>query len=247
MKKQTKNFSSRKVGILSALFAVLFMVFACGEGSNTSINESGSQNNDVQSQEVYTVVEELPQYPGGVEALFKYIVSEIKYPKEAINKGIEGQVLVQFVIERDGSISNVQAVEGIGAGCENAAISALQAAPSFKPGSQRGRTVRVRRELPIIFQLSNEDKSKQGIVISREINKIDFKLKVDAIYANGDWSGTIYDEDTGKVLPGANIVVAGTTLGTVSDLDGTFSVEAKHSKDIVVSFVGYQSLKLEGK
>lgn len=237
MNGQIKKVSSWKLGMLSILSVVLFMASAC----------SDSQKNEDQSGEVYTVVEELPQFPGGVEALFKYLASEIKYPKEAIEKGVEGQVSVQFVIERDGSISDVQAVKGIGAGCEDEAIRALQSAPSFKPGSQRGRTVRVRRVIPIIFQLTNEDDSAQGIVIANEINNVDFKLKVDANYSNGEWSGTIYDGDSGKVLPGANIVVAGTSSGTVSDLDGTFTVKAKDSNDLVVSFVGYQSMTLAGK
>ena len=68
------------------------------------------------------------------------------------------------------------------------------------------------------------------------------KLQVDASYANGEWSGTVYDEQ-GEGLPGANIVVVGTTTGTVSDLDGTFKVKAYAYKDLHISFVGYESVR----
>jgi hypothetical protein len=104
--------------------------------------------------------------------------------------------------------------------------------------------------MPIIFKLNegktNGDNSTQGIIVIEKAELKQEKLKVEANYANGRWSGTVYDEEGGG-LPGVNIVVAGTTTGTVSDLDGNFQVETDKSNDLYLSFVGYESVKLEGK
>ncbi len=252
MKQRAKNVSPWKVGVLASLCVTLFVVFACSEDRQQTTTETTAQSaTESQTEgEVFTVVEELPQYPGGVDAFYKYVISEIKYPKEARLGGIEGRVDVQFVVERDGSLSDVKVSKGIGAGCDNEAVRVVQHAASFKPGTQRGKPVRVRMILPIIFKLNegetNEDNSTKGIIFLEEVEQKKATLKVDANYANGEWSGTVYDEE-GEGLPGANIVVAGTTTGTVSDLDGTFKVKASESKDLHVSFVGYENVRLGGK
>ncbi len=240
MENNTKKVNCWRLGALTILTSIFFIISSC---SSNQMNDPQSTN----SKEVYTVVEDFPQYPGGTEALFKYLESEIKYPKEAIEKGIEGQVLVQFDIERNGSITAVVAVKGVGAGCEDEAIRALKSALAFKPGMQRGKTVKVRRVIPINFELSTKNNIEQGNVIIKEMNNVNFILKADANYSNGVWTGTLYDAETGSVLPGANIVVPGTTVGTVSNTEGAFKVKATDSKDLVISFVGYQTLKLEGK
>ncbi len=242
MKQQAKNVSPWKLGALSALCALLFIVFACSEEMQTK--EIGSQT------EVFSAVEEQPEFEGGMPAFYKYVGSEIKYPLQARQKGVEGRVDVQFVVEKDGSLSDVKTIKGIGAGCDSEAVRVVQNAASFKPGSQRGRPVRVRMAIPIIFKL-NENKANQdniagGIIVLEEVELKNEKLKVDAHYANGGWSGTVYDEQ-GEGLPGANIVVTGTTNGTASDLDGSFKVKANKSNDLYISFVGYESVRVAGK
>jgi TonB family protein len=200
--------------------------------------------------ELFTVVEQQPEYEGGMEAFYKYVSSEMTYPLQARQRGIEGRVYVQFVVEKDGSLSDVKVIKGIGAGCDSEAVRVVQNASSFKPGTQRGRPVRVRMSMPIIFKLNegktNGDNSTQGIIVIEKAESKQGKLKVDANYANGEWSGTVYDEEGGG-LPGVNIVVAGTTTGTVSNINGTFKVKADKSNDLYLSFVGYESVKLEGK
>jgi hypothetical protein len=84
------------------------------------------------------------------------------------------------------------------------------------------------------------------MVIIKDVQSVYEKFKINADYANGEWSGTVYDED-GNPLPGANIVVAGTTTGTRSAADGTFRVKADESQAVNVSFIGYESVKLERK
>jgi TonB family protein len=247
MKQQAKNVSPWKFGLLTALAASLFIIFACSE-------ELDSNSEDVQTNqsdgEVFEVVEEQPQPIGGTDAFYKYIGSEIRYPLQARRMGIEGKVFVTFVVEKDGTLSGVKAVKGIGAGCDDEAVRVVQNAPGFTPGTQRGKPVRVQMTLPVLFKLNHEktnpDNSTQGMIILEETQPQLNKLKVDASYGNGEWSGTVYDEQGGG-LPGANIMVAGTPAGTVSDLDGSFRVKANESNDLHISFVGYQSVKLAGK
>ena len=200
--------------------------------------------------EVFTVVEEQPEFKGGMDAFYRYVASEMRYPLPARQQGIEGRVFVRFVVDKDGSLSDVQAIKGIGAGCDREAVRVVQNASSFSPGKQRGKPVRVRMVLPITFQLNkgktNEDNSTQGIIVAEKVELISNKFKVDASYAQGQWSGTVYDEEGGE-FPGANIVAAGTTLGTVSDMNGDFSLKVDQSKSLYVSAVGYEPVKLAGK
>jgi TonB family protein len=249
MKQQAKHVSPWKLGALSALCALLFIIFACTEQMELESKEMGSQSSKMQG-ELFTVVEEQPQYEGGMDAFYTYVANEMKYPLQARQKGVKGRVDVQFVVEKDGSLSNVEAIKGIGAGCDSEAVRVVQKASGFKPGTQRGRPVRVRMSMPIIFQLNegkkNKDNSTQGKIVVEKAQLKQEKFKVDASFANGEWSGRVYDEE-GEGLPGVNIVVAGTTTGTVSDTKGNFSVKSNASNDLYFSFVGYESVRLEGK
>jgi len=223
---------------LGILLATLFVGFACTEEVNLV-----AQPIDQQNKEVFIVVGETPQFPGGMEAFYAHLQQEMKYPKEARAKGVEGKVFTQFVIDRDGAVSNVQVIRGIGDFVNKEAVRALESLPNFKPASQRGRTVRVKKVLPIIFKL--DPNTSLGTIIFEEVQNKDFKFKINANYADGAWTGTVYDEETGKVLPGANIVIVGTTQGTVSGRDGTFSLVAAKEADVNISFIGYKSVKLE--
>lgn len=249
MKKQTKNVSPWKLGVLSALCALLVIAFACSEEPNKNVGDDASRNQEMQGK-IFTVVEAQPEFKGGVEGFFKYLMSEMKYPKEAREKGIEGRVKVEFVVDKDGTLSDVNAIEGIGAGCDEEAVRVLKNAPAFKPGTQNGKPVRVRMMVPIVFKLSegksNPDNTKQGIIVFEEVQPRHENFKVDANYANGEWSGTVYDEQ-GEPLPGVNVVVIGTTNGTSSGLDGTFRLKADRSNDLSLSFIGYETVRLGGK
>ncbi|WP_020533648.1 TonB family protein [Flexithrix dorotheae] len=252
MKKQAKNVSSWKLGVLGSLCAILFVVFACSEELDQETDEILSESTSTKSKlntEVFTVVEEHPEFVGGTDAFYKYLSREIKYPSEAREKGVEGRVYVEFVVERDGSLSEVKTVKGIGAGCDKEAERVLKNSPSFKPGVQRGKPVRVRMSVPIVFKLDEgelvENQNPEKIIVE-EVEAKNMTLKIDASFNNGAWSGTVSDED-GKALPGASIVVVGTTTGTVSDLDGTFKINTYESNDLQISFVGYESVRLAGK
>ena len=103
--------------------------------------------------EIFTVVEEQPGYPGGEEARISYLQQNIKYPEEAKELGIQGKVFVTFVVEVDGSITDVRVLRGIGGGCDEEAIRVVKSMPKWVPGKQRGVPVRVQFNLPIKFTL----------------------------------------------------------------------------------------------
>lgn len=103
--------------------------------------------------QIFLVVEETAAPTGGMPAFYEYVSKKLKYPAQARRMGIEGKVFVEFVIERDGSITDVKAIKGIGAGCDEEAVRVLQSAPKWKPGKQRGKPVRQRMVLPIAFKL----------------------------------------------------------------------------------------------
>ena len=106
------------------------------------------------ADEIFDIVEDQPAPPGGMGAFYKFIGSSMKYPNQARRMGIEGRVFVQFVVDKDGQLTDIKAVKGIGAGCDEEAVRVLKSAPKWKPGKQRGRPVKVRMILPITFKLS---------------------------------------------------------------------------------------------
>lgn len=103
--------------------------------------------------EIFTVVEEQPGYPGGEEARISFLQQNIRYPEEAKELGIQGRVFVTFVVEVDGSITDVRVLRGIGGGCDEEAVRVVKAMPKWVPGKQRGVPVRVQFNLPIKFTL----------------------------------------------------------------------------------------------
>lgn len=102
---------------------------------------------------VFTVVEVLPEFPGGTESLYKYLSSKIKYPAKAKEDGIQGRVFINFVVEPDGSITNVKVLRGLRSDLDKEAVRAISMMPKWIPGVNRGKRVRVSYNLPIKFTL----------------------------------------------------------------------------------------------
>jgi len=102
----------------------------------------------------FIYVEDMPEFEGGKMAFMKHIAKQVKYPRLAKNLGIEGRVFVEFVIDKEGNITEVKAVKGIGAGCDEEAVRVIKNAPKWKPGKQRGKPVKVKMVLPINFKLN---------------------------------------------------------------------------------------------
>ena len=99
------------------------------------------------------VKDEMPAYPGGEQAMIKYISDNLKFPDSARTKKIEGKVLVSYTIDEYGQVTDVYVVKGIGGGCDEEAMRVIKSMPKWKPGNQGGEGIRVQYTIPINFQL----------------------------------------------------------------------------------------------
>ena len=101
----------------------------------------------------FIIVENMPTFPGGEKKMLEYVAKNVKYPQLAKEVGTQGRVFVSFVVKKDGSITNVTILRGIGSGCDEEAIRVVKSMPKWNPGLQCGRAVRVSCNLPINFKL----------------------------------------------------------------------------------------------
>lgn len=106
-----------------------------------------------QKPEVFMVVENMPEYPGGNEAMFAFFAKNMKYPADAQKNKVQGRVFVTFVVERDGTITDVQVAKPTFPSLDDEAMRMVKKMPKWKPGTQRGVPVRVQFTLPVVFKL----------------------------------------------------------------------------------------------
>ncbi len=104
--------------------------------------------------EIFDVVEEQPEYPGGTQELYTFIGKNFKYPEMARAANVQGKVYVSFVVGKDGSIEEVKILRGLGSGLDEEAARVVKMMPKWKAGKQRGKEVKVRYNLPIVCKLS---------------------------------------------------------------------------------------------
>ena len=102
---------------------------------------------------VFDVVEVMPQFTGGQIAMLQYLMKNIKYPEQAVKEGIQGRVTVRFIVEKDGSISDVKPVLSVHPLLNKEAVRVVKSMPKWTPGKQNGKPVRVRFNLPVMFKL----------------------------------------------------------------------------------------------
>ena len=105
------------------------------------------------NQKVFDAVEQMPEYPGGMQAMIEFLQTNMKYPEDAAKQKVEGRVMVQFVVETDGSISDVHVAKQVFPSLDAEAIRVVQAMPKWTPGMDKGRVVRVKYNLPIVFRM----------------------------------------------------------------------------------------------
>ncbi|MCQ2128107.1 MAG: energy transducer TonB [Bacteroidaceae bacterium] len=108
---------------------------------------------EVQEEKVFDVVEQMPDFPGGMSALMQYLNKHIKYPVVAEENGIQGRVIVTFVVEKNGSITDVQVVKSVDPSLDKEAVRVVKSMPNWIPGKQNGSAVRVKYTLPVTFRL----------------------------------------------------------------------------------------------
>lgn len=104
------------------------------------------------NQKVFDVVEQMPEFPGGMEALFKYMAENMKYPEDAKKQQVEGRVLVQFIVETDGSVSNTEVLKRVFPSLDAEAVRVISGMPKWIPGKQNGKVVRVKYTIPVSFR-----------------------------------------------------------------------------------------------
>lgn len=117
-------------------------------------SNQADQSETKNSELPYTIVEQMPEYPGGQKELFSYISSNVKYPQEAKEKGISGKVFIQFVVAKTGSIQDVKVLRGVHPLLDQEAIRVIKNMPAWKPGMEKGKTVNVVYNIPIAFKLN---------------------------------------------------------------------------------------------
>ncbi|OAV73066.1 hypothetical protein Barb7_03006 [Bacteroidales bacterium Barb7] len=104
-------------------------------------------------QQIFTVVEKMPEFPGGQAALLKFLATSIKYPVIAQENGIQGRVTVSFVVNKDGSVVDAEVVRGVDPSLDKEALRVVGIMPKWSPGEQRGKPVRVKYTVPVTFRL----------------------------------------------------------------------------------------------
>ncbi|MBW8330702.1 MAG: TonB family protein [Prolixibacteraceae bacterium] len=138
------------------------------ESATTKYGENGKNGvleiNMKKTREVFTMVEEMPQFPGGVEALKTFVYSTLKYPTIALENGIQGQITVKFVIDKTGSVKNVRLHRGVDPSLDKEGLRIIESMPKWTPGKQNGETVDVAYEMPINFKLPPNRTSKQKLM-----------------------------------------------------------------------------------
>lgn len=152
----------KKIIALSALLLLLDsnlkaqnVVNPTNEKDNITILRAVGDDSTVSDKEkVYQVVEQQPSFPGGREELFKYLAYNVRYPIDAAKNKIEGRVLVTFVVEHDGSISNVNVANSVYPSLDKESIRVVSGMPKWIPGKDNGKTIRVKYTIPITFRLN---------------------------------------------------------------------------------------------
>ena len=127
--------------ILLSLMAVLCLMTASAQ--KTVVSQS--------KQNVYDMVEQMPEFPGGMPAMIDFLQANLKYPEDAIKQNVGGRVLVMFVVEPDGSLSNVGVARKVFPSLDAEAIRVVKTMPKWKPGKEKGKPVRVNFTLPVVF------------------------------------------------------------------------------------------------
>lgn len=128
---------------------------------------------DTLDNPVFEVVEKMPAFPnGGMPALMEYLAKNIRYPEGAMKKGTQGRVTVQFVVEKDGSITNAKILRGIDPELDKEAVRVISAMPKWEPGTQRGETVRVEFTVPVMFRLTEENAHAEYAPVGNKIDEM---------------------------------------------------------------------------
>lgn len=145
------------------------------------------------NQKIFTVVEQTPGFPGGVDAFYQYLGRTIRYPAKEREQGIQGRVIITFIVEKDGSLSGVHLVRGVAADIDEEALRVIKASPKWIPGKQNGRLVRVAYSVPISFMLNG---GKRTVPVENKTGAINDNKSNQSVQLTGI-TGAVLKPDTG--------------------------------------------------
>ena len=129
--------------------------------------------------DVFDVVEEMPQYPGGAEALLEFLNNNVQYPEKAEKAGIQGRVIATFVVETDGSVSNAKVVKSVDPLLDAEALRVISAMPKWKPGKQNGKVVRVRYTVPLSFHFDGVRESEEDHICEEDGSIVEMDVEME--------------------------------------------------------------------
>ena len=191
-----------------------------------------------QEEVIFQVVEEMPQFPGGMAEAMKFLARNMKYPTAAQQAKIEGRVIVQFVVGRDGSVKNVEVLRGVSPELDAEAVRVVSMMPKWIPGKQRGKAVAVKYTMPIMFRLQTPapEAKKEEAAPFQQINlKVEPNSDKDNIYLV---KNHLKNRNTGMKLHGAEgksplIIVDDKVMGNGADILSKVPVEQIQSISVL--------------
>ena len=162
-KKRTRTAGRIKYALFAPLAAALLIAsnISCTSTENQEANSEAIASRAVEG-EVFRVVEEMPEFVGGMAECMKYLAANVKYPTEAIEKGIQGRVIVQMVVTKEGDIAETKIARGIDPLLDAEALRVVSSMPKWKPGKQKGEAVNVMYTLPVMFRLDGDADKKEA-------------------------------------------------------------------------------------
>ena len=125
----------------------------------------------LQGTAVFEVVEEMPEFPGGVDAMMEYLQKELRYPESAKEKGIQGRVTVQFIIDKEGNVTNSKVTRSVDKDMDTEAIRLVKAMPKWKPGMQKGKAVAVKYTVPVVFRLEGGKTVNSQVTVNSKVSE----------------------------------------------------------------------------
>ena len=173
-KKRTRTVGRIKYALFAPLAAALLLVsnISC---TSTEKQESSTETTESRAVEgeVFQVCEEMPEFPGGMAECMKFLGKNIKYPTQAMEKGIQGRVIVQMVVTKEGDITEAKVVRGVDPLLDAEALRVINSMPKWKPGRQEGKAVNVKYTIPVMFKLTGDNSSDKKEADTQQEAKVD--------------------------------------------------------------------------
>ena len=161
MTKKPKRNLQFSLSLVVGLLAFSAVLIACSQPKQNDEYADEYFNQQSLTDSVYKTVEVMPEYPGGMDSLIAFLSRNIQYPSEAKSEGVEGKVLVSFIIDKTGNVNKVRALNAVGYGCDEEAVRVISMMPEWKPGKNDGKNVNVEYKIPISFNLGQKVESEK--------------------------------------------------------------------------------------